>query len=51
MEAFYPKNMCLKVFDVSLGVYVVLDKLPNMDWSYWYRIAPRCKGSMHVYVG
>ena len=50
MEACYPKNMCLKMFTVSLCTYVVDDKLPSMDWSPLCRLDPRCDNSMLVLV-
>ena len=41
-----PKNMCLKVFNNSLCIYVVLYKLPSMDWSPFYRLDLRSGDSM-----
>ena len=32
------KNMCLNMFNVSLCIYVILDKFLSMDWSSLYRI-------------
>ena len=36
MEACYPKN--IKVFNDSICIYVVLDKLLSIDWRSLYRI-------------
>ena len=50
MEACYPKNMFLYVFNNSFCINVVLDKLPSMDWSPLCRLDPRCDNSMLVLV-